>query len=236
MSDLTGGEQPQDEGGQDTTLKARVAREVAVTFGRHNLITEDGRKDDHAIAEMLFPVVSAAVVNTPADRAKVGVTPEQIMEQFFAELPNRAAWAEFDGEEAEFHEAVYRKVQDEMFRVLSPQPSGLVQSMLGANGGMMLCVMVARGGASKRAYVTRNRKCINDDALAPALRRARTQMDNVAALASLAIDRVPEHGKWFEHESRTNLRLGLESATSTIKGALEASTTLEATAIEAAAS
>src|SRR5262245_41644915 len=145
------------------TLQDRVASEVLVILGRHNLVTAEGGKDQVAIAEMIYPIVSRAVAETPGDRANVGVTPTQLVEKFFPELPGPAKWAEYDDDDAEFHEEVYKRVKAELFRVLNVQPEGLVQARLGTNGGLVLCRTAKKGGREEIAYVTRNRKCIEED-------------------------------------------------------------------------
>jgi hypothetical protein len=206
------------------TLKERVDREVAVIFGRHDLVTQEGAADRVAIADLVYPIVSQAVAETPGDRAKVGITPTRLMEQFFPEVPGPAQWAEYDEDDAEFHEDVYKRVKGEVFRVLSVQPDGLVQARLGLNGGLVLCRTPKKGGREEVAYVTRHRKCIEEDKNTPAIKTAQRAMDKAAALSVLAVDRVPEHGKFFGRLYNTGMREGLESGRNKVKAALETST------------
>jgi hypothetical protein len=176
-----------------------------------------------AIADMIYPTVSKAVAETPGDRATVGITPTHLVEQFFPELPGPSDWAEYDDEEAELHEQVYKRVKGVVFRVLSIQPDGLVQGRLGVNGGLVLCRTPKKGGREEMAYVTRNRKCIEEDNNTPAIKRAQRAMDKAAALSVLAVDRVPEHGKFFGRLYNTGMREGLESGRNKVKAALVAS-------------
>jgi hypothetical protein len=204
------------------TMDERVAREVNLVWGRHSLVTTEGGKDVLAIAELIYPTISNAIVEAPADRTKVGITPTQLMAQFFADVPGPAEWTDYDEEDAEFRERVYAAVKAEVFRVLSVQPNGPIQSRLGANGGLVLCRMPKKRGREELAYVTRNRKCIDEDNNAPAMTAAHNAMNRAAALTALSVDRVPEHGKWFERQHKTGIKLAVEGGQATIRRALEA--------------
>lgn len=218
-------DQQQDEQISLLTMDERIGREVLVIFGSHQLVTNEGGIDSIAVADLVYPTVSKAVAETPGDRARVGVTPTRLMEQFFPEVPGPAKWAEFDDEDdAEFHEKVYDKVKAELFRVLNINPDGLVQARLSANGGMVLCRTKATKGREVTAYVTRNRKCIDDDNNTPALKAAKAAQAKADALTAMSIERVPEHAKWFERRlasgrkeiddaSKNKMRATLESVT-----------------------
>jgi hypothetical protein len=213
------------------TKEERVKREVAIIFGRHQLVNRDtGGIDFVAVADTIYPVISAAVVENPGDRAKVGITPTHLVDEFFADVPGPAAWAEYgelDSDEYKFHEEVYKQVKREVFRVLSINPDGLVQSRLGANGGTVLCRMKGTGGREEIAYVTRNRKCINDDNNAPAIKAANAALRKAAALAALAIERVSEHKAWFATQYRTGAKETLDGGNNMIRAALDGTTDLD---------
>lgn len=206
------------------TMEDRVKREVAVIFGSHELVTQEGRVDVLAVADMVYPTIKQAVVNAPGERATVGVTPTRLMERFFSDVPGPSQWAEYDEDDAEFHEKVYQAVKAAIFRVLSTNPDGPVQMRLAANGGMVLCRMPKKGGREEMAYVTRNRKCIDEDNNTPAVKAAQRAMDRAAALAEMSIDRVPEHGRWFSSQYKAGMKEGIESGTNRVRAALEAST------------
>lgn len=214
-------QQQEQHSGEQQEMADRVKREVSVVFGRHQLVTQEGGTDLHAIADMVYPIVSKAVAQAPGDRAKVGVTPTRLVEQFFPELPGPAEWAEYDEEDAELHETVYKKVKSEVFRVLSTNPDGLVQERLGMNGGMVLCRTPKKGGREEMAYVTRHRVCIEEDNNTPAAKAAQKAMDKAAALTALAANRVPEHGKWFESRRRSLMKEGIEAGNNKVRAALE---------------
>jgi hypothetical protein len=209
------------------SAEERVVREVATILGRHGLVTPEGTKDVNAIADLVYPTISAAVAETPADRAKVGVTPTRLMEQFFEDVPGPAAWAEYDDEDAEFHKAVYQRVKGEIFRVLSVDPDGPVQDRLGTNGGLVLCRTPKKGGREEMAYVTRHRKAIDEDNNAPAVAAANRALAKAAARTALAVDRVPEHGKWFNRQYSTGTKEGIEAGKNKVLGALEAASSGE---------
>src|SRR5215471_10982270 len=99
MSDQYGGEEPQPEPFAPVSVQERVRREVAVIFGRHGLVTRDGGMDLAAIAELIYPTIKEAVVETPGERTKIGVGAAQLMEKFFSDVPNSDKCAEIDDEE-----------------------------------------------------------------------------------------------------------------------------------------
>lgn len=195
---------------------------MGVIFGRHQLVTKEGSIDPIAVADMIYPVVSKAIAEVPGDRAKVGITPTHLVEQFFPDVPGPSDWAEYNNEEErQFHEKVYDGVKREVFRVLSINPDGLVQARLGTNGGMVLCRTKATKGREVTAYVTRNRTCINDDNNTPAMKAAKAAQAKADALAALSINRVPEHAKWFEARLNSGRKELVDTSKNTVKAALE---------------
>lgn len=210
------------------TMDERVDREVALIFGRHELVTQEGRVDVVGIADLIYPTIKAAVVEAPGERTAIGVTPTRLMEQFFPDVPGPAAWAEHDEEEAEFQARVYDRVKKHVFRVLNVYPDGLVQARLAANGGLVLCRTPKKGGREEMAYVTRNRKCIEEDNNSPAITNAKKYMDRAAALSVMAVDRVPEDGKYFANLYNRGMREGIDAGKNKIKAALEAGGGLDA--------
>lgn len=224
MGDETGGSMPLEGQVEDLPeLKERVDREAAITFGRHDLVNSDGSRDTDRIAAMLLPYVSAATVEKPSERDSVGFTGDDVMAHFFPEVVGPSAWTEQD--DPEFAEGVYRSVQASVMRVLSTEADGKVQQLLnGGENGLVLCQQPARNGAPRRFYVTRDKRCIHDDATAPAMDKVRKAMRRAAALTALAIARVPEHGRYFASDHQSTTKTLMVTASDTVRGALEAST------------
>jgi hypothetical protein len=202
------------------TVKERAKLEAWAVLNRHGLISQEGKIDVFAIADLVYPTISKAVVDAPGDRANVGVTPTQLVAEHFPEVPGPQHWTEH--EDPEFQEELYKEMKSNVFRVLSVQPDGLVQMRLGTNGGLVLCRTASRGGREEMAYVTRNRKCIDEDNNGPALKKAHLAMERAAALSALSIDRVPEHGKWFERQYNSGVKQAVDAGKTKIRGALTA--------------
>lgn len=215
------GDQPQDEQPELLTIEDRVSREVTLVWGRHELLTEEGTKDAVAVADLIYPTISKAVVQNPGERAKVGITPTRLVEQFFPDVPGPATWAEYDEQDRIVREKVYRKVKGEVFRVLDISPDGPVQGRLAANGGHVLCRTPSKGGREEMAYVTRNRICISEDNNAPAAKKAQGFINRAAALTALAAERVPEHGQWFSRQFNNDMKTGVETGKNKIQAALD---------------
>lgn len=206
----------------------RVELEAAEIFGKHGLVDEEGNTSLHLIADLIEPTITAAVVTKPSDRAKVGVTPTKLMEEYFSDVPGPTEWANYgskDDEEYKFRQKVYKKVKDHVFRVLLVQPNGIIQRRLAnGNGGLVLCRTVKEGGREEMAYVTRNHNCIRDDLMTPEMRKVKAGHLRVARLTAMAVERVPEHANLFVREYRSEIKLGIESGENVIVGALEAQT------------
>jgi hypothetical protein len=223
----TSGQEPQQDEEQLTlipTLEDRIKAEATAVLAEHDLVDDEGKVDLYRIADLIYPTIKQAVVEKPGDRAVVGVTPTQLVTQFFPEVPGPLLWAEYEGEEAELREGVYTRVKQQLFRVLNVNPEGVIQSRLGENGGMVLCRTPKKGGREEMAYVTRNRACIDDDNNQPALAKAAKAMAMATALTELSVKRVPEHGRFFSKQHNTAMRKAIDGGKITIKAALEAST------------
>ena len=207
------------------SMEERVDREFLITFGHHGLVTKEGRVDLLAIADLIYPTIEKAIVNVPGDRAGIGITPTHLMEEFFADVPGPDEWAEYDDdEEVEFRKAVYTKVKKEVFRVLSVQPDGPVQSRLDLNGGLVLCRTPKRHGREEMAYVTRNHKCIDEDNNTPAMQKAKAAQARADALAAMAAERVPEHARYFDRRLSASRKEIDDASKNTMRAALEVST------------
>jgi len=217
-------------GEEPLPVAQRVSLGVAEVWGRHGLVTREGRVDPHAIADLVYPTIKAAVVTKPSERAKVGVSKAHLMESFFPDVPTPLMSDEDESaEDREVREAVYKKISDEVFRVLSPDPqTGLIQARLASNGGMVLCRTSPKGLGHQLVYVTRDRKCINEDNGMPALRKVQLAIEHAAALTALAVDRVPDEGKWFNRQYNNGVRNARLAGEATVRAALEAGSDDEA--------
>lgn len=201
-------------------LNERAQAEMFRIFLERGMLTEDDPFGRKALAEMAYGVVSKAVVETPAERSEKGVSLVQLMGMFFPEVPGRDRWVE--AEDPELAQAVYGVIAREVGKVLSVEPNGLVQMALAENGGGVLCWRPKVQGVERLAYVTRNAKCIAEDNNTPAENAAAKAVDKAARRAALAVERVPESGKWFERNYRSHMRGALESGQQTVRAAIEA--------------
>lgn len=213
-----------DEQVVNLDLELRAKLHVAQILGEHDLLTDEGKKDVFAVADMVYPTISAAVVHVPGERERVGITPNRLVEEFFPEVPGPSDWANYEDEdERAFHERVYVKLKGEIFRVLSVDPDGPVQSRLSMNGSsLVLCRTRKTKGREERAYVTRNTKCINEDNNTPALNALGAALAKAAGRIAMAIERVPESATTFNTLYSNKTKNSIESGKNIVRAALEA--------------
>jgi hypothetical protein len=221
MSDTTQ-KGPVQNGQKDLTFAERVQLDVLAIFAKRDMVA-DGAIDMYAVADEIEPTVVQAVVEVESDRSKVGVTPTKLMETHFPEVPKRSDVDSTDEDLLAHTDAVYGKVKDQVFRVLNIMPEGIIQSRLAQKGdGYVLCRMKGKRGAEEVAYVTRNRKCIDADNNGPAYHRAELAIARAAALTGMSVERVSEHGAWFQRQFKRSMKTSLEAGNNVVLAALDA--------------
>jgi hypothetical protein len=209
-------------GHQHLTFLQRVNLEALAIFAKRDMVA-DGAIDPYAIADEIEPTILEAIAEKEADRTKVGVTPTHLMEKHFSEVPKKSDVETDDEDVLEMVDAVYGKVKEQVFRVLNIMPDGIIQSRLATNGGSYtLCRMKGKRGAEELAYVTRNRKLMHIDNNDPAYRKVELAMKRASALTGLSIERVPEHGKWFQRQHKRAMQLSLDASNDVVIAALDA--------------
>jgi hypothetical protein len=216
-------EDAQQNGQQkELSLNERRDLEVLAIFLRRHMIV-DGSIDQNRVADEIESTVTAAIAALPSDRSKVGISPTALMEKHFPEVPKAEDVDSDDPDILALVDAVYGKVKGEVFRVLNIMPDGVIQSRLATNGhGYVLCRMKGTRGAEELAYVSRNRKCINIDNNDPAYRAAARAEAKAAALTGMAMERVPEHGKWFQRQLKRAQQLSIQASNDVTMAALDA--------------
>jgi hypothetical protein len=214
---------PQDDA-LALSWRERVSNAKLAIFANREMVT-DGKIDQYKVADEIEPTVVGAIVKLEGERTKIGVTPTRLMEDHFSEVPRKEQVDGDDEDELDFIDAVYGATKLEVFRVLNITPDGPIQSRLATNGsGLVLCRMKGKRGAEEVAYVTRNRKCIDQDNNQPALTAVDKAIAKAAALTGMSVERVPEHGKWFKTQYRTATRRSLDAGDSRVQLALDVST------------
>jgi hypothetical protein len=209
----------------DLTWEERVKYAKLAIFARRDMVTDTGSIDQYRVADEIEPTIIGAIVKVEGDRTKVGITPTRLMQDHFPEVPRVDQVQTHDEEELAFVDAVYGAAKREVFRVLNIAPDGPIQSRLATNGsGLVLCRMKGARGAEEVAYVTRNRKCIDQDNNQPAFSAVDRAIAKAAALTGMSIERVPEHGGWFKRQYSTALKQSLGSGDNHVQLALDVST------------
>jgi hypothetical protein len=217
--------QPSQDDAPELTWAERVKLEKLAIFARRDMVTDTGTIDQHKVADKIEPTIFAAIVKVEADRSKVGIPPTRLMADHFSEVLRKDQAETDDEEELAFIGDVYGAVKDEVFRVLNIAPDAPIQSRLAANGsGLVLCRMKGTRGAEEVAYVTRNRKCIDQDNNQPALKAVAKAIAKAEALTGMSMERVPEHGRWFKRQYSTVIRQSIDGADERLQLRLEMTT------------
>lgn len=212
----------QQDGQKDLSFSERVALDVLAIFAARDMIA-DGAVDMYAVADEIQPTIFDAKVKVEGDRSKVGVTPSHLMDKHFPEVPKRDSVDSTDADLLDYTDAVYAKVKDQVFRVLNIMPDGIIQSRLASalGEGWVLCRMKGKRGAEEVAYVSRSRKCIDADNNGPAYHRVQLAIARASALTGMSIERVPEHGTWFQRQHKRSLKNSLEAGDNVVIAALD---------------
>jgi hypothetical protein len=210
--------------GHDETpsIEDQAKLETLAIFARREMLTVDGRVDQWKVADEIEPTIVQALVKVEKDRTRVGVTPTRLMEVHFPEVPKRSEIESEDEDVLAVADKTYGNVKDAVFRVLNIMPDAPIQSRLANNGdGLVLCRLPKSRGAEERAYVTRNKQCINKDNNLPAYKAVQAAEKKAAALTGMSIERVSEHGKWFRSQYKSAMKEGLDAANNTVQLALD---------------
>jgi len=202
------------------TLEERVENGRYVAYGQHSLVTEDGEPDTEALIQRTFDIVVKAVVERPTERKTKVVTRTDFMDQIFPKVPGREAWSSED--DPELAEKVYGKLNTDIWRLLDVSPTGPIQSMLNGEHSLLLCRVDGSRLKEAHAYVTRNRKCLDEDYSFKARMEIERAVNKHAALMAQAIDRIPEHAASFVRE-HSDTSKALSNGMTVVKAALEMS-------------
>lgn len=191
---------------------------IAGHYIAHGYVSDEG-PDPTAILDRTYEVVSVAVVEKRADREKIAVTRAAMMEAVWPDVPGPGEWAEQADPEAA--EAAYKRLDEDLWRLQRPAPSGPIQSRLNGGTGLLLCRTKATKGQAWATYVTHDLSALLADYVEPVKQRAKDAEMEFARAMALAADRVPEHGKRFLKEYESGAKLALNDGKEIIRPSLE---------------
>lgn len=172
---------------------------------------EEGASSKTKLAEALVGPIGKAVADTPLERDKVSITRGGLMQIAFPGVPGRDEWGA--QENPDLARLVYDGLDGDVWRTVDPGPTGLVQVLLNGENAVVLVRRRARKNRPADVYVTRNRKCLMEDVVAPQNAAEHRHATYVGKLTSLLMQRVPKHAKEFDKE----MTRGLNDAKNTAK-------------------
>jgi len=221
---------------QEIPLKERIDTAVAVVYGRSGRIDADGSPNLDSIADEVEEIVLGTKVEKPTDRVIKRAHRTEIMAKVWPDIPGKEAWSE--QEDPELAAGVYGRLDGDIWRMLAPDESGLIQTRL-ASTGYVLCRWATGSKKSSpldSVYITRNKTCLVDDYAGPLADQIRKLSDRLAAnLAHVAMHRVPEHARALERVRERALQDALDAGAVITRPELEAAREAAAEAREAEA-
>jgi len=194
---------------QPLTSKQAIAEAVDAAYLADGYI-KDGERDHVAVADAIYPLVLAAQVRVPQERATKAVTRGSLIATVFPSLPKPTEWPG-----RPFAEEVDAAIRQKVWDLVKADRAGKVQELLGMrNPGLVLCRTKIGADRVDAVYVTDNLACIKEDfagPLAETMRKANKRMSLNMAMAGI---RLPEHSQTFDRlyrqASRRALNAGLE--------------------------
>lgn len=216
-----GPEQDPSDGSEEIQplLKERIDTAVAIAYGQHGYVI-DGYPDQGAVADMVYELVSQAVVTKRAERANAAVTRRRLMSVVFSKVAGPEAWAE--QEDPEVAEGLYKRLDGQLWRMVTPDSTGQIQTRLNGDNGLILCRTKDTAEKVPAVYVTRDLQCLVTDYSGPHKAALKKEGDRFAMNMAMAIDRVPEHAKRFKRELTSGLKTALDSGVAIVTPSLEA--------------
>lgn len=202
-------------------LKERVDTGVALAYGQQGYV-QDGQPDQGLLSDVIYGLVTTAVVEKTAERGTKAITRTALVEKTFPNVPGAEAWDEQD--DPELAEGIYKRLDGTVWRMVNDDVSGSIQERLNGDQGLILCRTQATPGKQWAVYVTRDLGCLLLDFSGPHKAKLKKAADRYAANLVMATDRLPQHAKKFQRELTTGMRTALDGSVAILKPAIEAAT------------
>jgi hypothetical protein len=204
---------------EQAPLDERLERAIAVAYGQHGYVTDDVRDDEQIVVLLLNRVLQAEVHKT-AERAQVAVPKRELMTLVWPQVAGPEAWAEQD--DPELAEALYMRLESNVWSFLRVELTGQVQDRLNGAHGLVLCRTKVNPHKTDAVYVTRDWKCIAADYAPKYTKAAERAATKLAMQLALVAERIPDHGKRSKTVVTDSLKQSLTSGTTTMDRALQA--------------
>lgn len=207
------------------TLEERIEQEIEAAFIRHGFTVDGGPEigvlvDPAAFENKVYDLVSAAVVDKRANRGKVALTRRAMMSSVFPDVAGPEGWAEH--EEPDIATGVYKRLDDRIWRLTSPDATGKIQRRLNSDIGLTLCRTKAVPANVWAVYVTADLACVLADYTGPQMEAMTKQTKKFASNLVMVVNRMPEHSKRFKRELLTGSKDALTAGAAILDPAIEA--------------
>ena len=166
-----------------------------MAYVMHGYVLQDGSYDWQRLRDKLYPLLAAAEVTSKQERADKAPLQSDAVTALFPNLPGPDAWE--NENDPELAQTVWKAVAGDIWRQLTPGPTGVMQRMVNANLDLILvrnkvALTVQVGGKPKMvtehvAYVTRDLGCLIQDYQGPVHQRAKKAIEAAAQYTARAI-------------------------------------------------
>ena len=193
---------------------------VRLAYVVHGYVDDEQEPMREKVADRLFGPVSQAVVEKKSQREKMFLSRRKLTAIAFPNTPGPDTWSEqVDPDLAkEVWDVLWKHVWD----ILQVGPKGLIQSRLNGDLGLVLVrLQPQRRGDEWGVYVTRDYRTLEEDLIKPTKKRQESRARSDAAVATMLMERVPEHAKRFQREFVSGLQTGTNVAKELTKAMLE---------------
>lgn len=196
-------------------------------FAREGYVDESGARDMIRVRERIFEAVRNAKVLGKREREEKAITRPDLVEAVFPTLPGPDAWDELTDEtDRALAEAVYKKINADIWAETRPAADARVQRLVGVNmgNGYVLCRTKVGKGRIDAAYITDVKECIQLDFTRPDNQALDRRIAASTRNREMLLLRQPHNAKAYASEYDKTLKNALSTAHNTLQLTMESLT------------
>lgn len=211
-------------------IKLRIWEGKQEAKRQHSYLNDDGvTENDAVVNRKLREYVRTARAESRPERGERSRHRDDVMAHMYSGVPGRSSWLDLpegfladvpEVQRAEVARGIYEGLDNEMWRKLSDEPDGVIQSSL--EDGEFLCRTKVKTGKLDSVYVTSDKLCWETDLVGPRQAKHEKSGDSYAKIGRMVMERQPQHAPSVQREyKRTNQNV-LDAGLKTMAPALDA--------------
>lgn len=203
---------------------------AAVDFGVHaayaveGYIQPDGSADKVKVREAMFEVLRPLKVTDKRERGAKAVTRGAMVEKVFPSLTGPDAFG--DQEDPQLAQAIWKKIDGELWSMATPGAGSGLQRLVGLNmgNGYILCRTTIGKDQTSAVYITDDVGCIEDDFIRPDNSSLEQKIRTVTRNREMLIYRQPKNSKRYQGRFERTMKALSATASGQLMLAVEAVT------------